>query len=218
MLRELLDLAVPGACPGCGRPGVAGICPRCRRELAAAPCPVRPRVPAAVPVWALGGYVGARRRLVLRAKEHGDAAAREAIGATFAAGLLDLSARGHLPDPRMGVVTLVPAPTRAAAARRRGGDPVAAAARAAAARVPGLAVRPLLVTAAAAADSAELGAAARRRNLSGRVRPRPRAAAPAGPVVLVDDVLTTGATVAEAALVLASLGVSPAAALVFAEA
>jgi predicted amidophosphoribosyltransferase len=94
---------------------------------------------------------------------------------------------------------LVPAPGRRAAARRRGGDPVTSMARAAAGFAAGAGlptgVAPCLVTAGSARDSVGLNAAARSANLAGRVRWRAAAAPPAGSaVLLVDDVLTTGAT------------------------
>ena len=63
---------------------------------------------------------------------------------------------------------------------------------------------------------------ARERNVAGRVLPRRRRlarfGAPPGDVVLVDDVVTTGATLAESVRVLRSAGVPVAAALVIAAA
>jgi predicted amidophosphoribosyltransferase len=58
-------------------------------------------------------------------------------------------------------------------------------------------------------DSAGLDAGERRRNLAGRFRcrPLPGGALPAGVVVLVDDVVTSGATLTEAARTLAALRV-----------
>ncbi|WP_448851423.1 ComF family protein [Corynebacterium sp. 335C] len=213
---RLLDLLAPGACPGCGRPGPAEPCPSCRAELSVPPERVTPRVPCSAPVWACGPYRGVRRRLVLEAKEGGSAAARRAMGAVLAAALARLVAEGALPPP--GV--LVPAPTRAAAARRRGGDPVAAACREAAARLPSCRAATLLVTRGAAADSAGLGARDRRANLSGAVVPAGgcRPGPGEGAAVLVDDVLTTGATASESLLVLASEGLTPAGVIVFAAA
>jgi predicted amidophosphoribosyltransferase len=107
----------------------------------------------------------------------------------------------------------VPAPSRRAAARSRGGDPVTTMARAAAAYTArcGLAtgVAPCLLTAGAARDSVGLVAAARAANLAGRVRWRPAAAPPAGAtVLLLDDVLTTGATAGAACRVLRGAGLA----------
>ncbi|WP_372507092.1 ComF family protein, partial [Mycolicibacillus trivialis] len=79
-----------------------------------------------------------------------------------------------------------------------------------------VAVTPLLRMAVRARDSVGLDAAARQRNLTGRVLWR-RAAQPppAGTeALLVDDIVTTGATAAESVRVLHSRGVAVAAVLV----
>ena len=94
---------------------------------------------------------------------------------------------------------LVPAPSRKAAARSRGGDPVGAMARAAAKEIAGAGVAagvaPCLVTDRSAVDSVGLSPVQRIGNLMGRVRIDP-AGLPAdrGPVIVIDDVITTGAT------------------------
>jgi predicted amidophosphoribosyltransferase len=106
---------------------------------------------------------------------------------------------------RLGVIGdigwLVPAPTRRSAARRRGGDPVAAMATAAARTVAGAGtpsgVAPCLWTGRGARDSVGLDAARRAANLAGRITLDARAAPTDGAcVVVLDDVLTTGATAA----------------------
>ncbi|MBD0324332.1 MAG: ComF family protein, partial [Aldersonia sp.] len=81
----------------------------------------------------------------------------------------------------------------------RGGDPVTAMARAAARRLPRCTVAPVLVLAADAHDSVGMSPAARRDNLAGRVQVRASVVFDhvEANVVLVDDVLTTGATAAE---------------------
>lgn len=241
MWGELLDLAVPRDCPGCGAPGA--LCRRCRALLSGPPQRVSPRVPVAAPVWSCGPYAGPRRALVIAAKERGDGVARDAIGSVFAAAIGRLAVDGAIPHPDEAPPVLVPAPTRASAARRRGGDPVTAACRRAASGFPGAVVPALLRTAESASDSAGLSAADRRANAARAIVPvvdhagaaraigsSPRAAvagAPGavpgpgrsgGPVLLVDDVLTTGATVSQSFLVLASVGVRVDAVLVFAHA
>jgi predicted amidophosphoribosyltransferase len=112
-------------------------------------------------------------------------------------------------------MTVVSAPTRRWAARRRGGDPVMRIAVAAAATLPGVAVVQALRTRAFVADSVGLSGADRQRNIGGRVRAvRPVA----GEVVLVDDIVTTGATAAESVRVLHAMGTRVAAVLAVANA
>ena len=75
------------------------------------------------------------------------------------------------------------------------------------------------VTSSTARDSAGLDARARARNLRGAVRLRSGAVpAPGASAILVDDVLTTGATVTESVRVLAENGVDVAAVVVLAAA
>ncbi|WP_295623829.1 ComF family protein [uncultured Corynebacterium sp.] len=216
MWGELLDLAVPRTCPGCGAPG--GVCVECGRAFAAPPRRVSPRVPVAAPVWSCGDYAGARRAVVVAAKEHDVVAARDVMGAVVAAALLHLAAAGHLEHPRQCPPTLVPAPTRPSAARRRGGDPVTHACEVAAKRIRGASVARLLRTGESARDSAGLGATGRRANVAGRILPAVAETTATGPVILVDDVATTGATAAHSVLVLASMGVRASGVLVFSHA
>jgi predicted amidophosphoribosyltransferase len=100
-------------------------------------------------------------------------------------------------------------------ARRRGGDPVTAiCAHACTLLGTGASVLPLLTTSSWARDSAGLSAAARTANLAGAVEISGRGRrwieavrASDTAVVLVDDVLTTGATAAESLKVLARAGI-----------
>ncbi|GAA4403590.1 hypothetical protein GCM10023147_45250 [Tsukamurella soli] len=117
-------------------------------------------------------------------------------------------------------IALVPAPAAGWAARRRGGDVVTAvcteAARCAA-PVRRIAVYPALRS-AGVVDSVGLGAAARLGNIAGAVRVDGALPPPGAAVVLVDDVVTTGATLRESVRALAQAGVPVAAALTVAAA
>lgn len=179
----MFELILPRRCAGCGAAGSV-LCSRCTAELRSPPFRVTPGVDTYVPVFALGPYAGAHRGVVLAMKERANLAVRSYAGALVDAALGHLEARGDIPDG----AALVPAPTRAAAARARGGDPVDAVCRAS-----GRPTRAVLSLAPQARDQAELSAAQRRENLAGQVRCTTDRL-PRGPVVVVDDVVTTGAT------------------------
>lgn len=219
--RAGADLVVPLLCGGCGRPGVRW-CRSCDDVAHDAPIVLTPRVPLPVGAWALGRYRGPLRGAILELKEHGRRDLVAPLGSALAQGLVTLAAWSELPTVATELI-LVPAPTRMLSARRRGGDPVTAvaveAARTLGARVG---VAPLLRTSMWARDSAGLSARSRVDNLDHAVAVRlgaRRRIAPTRPgtaVVLVDDVLTTGATACESIAVLAGIGVRVDAVLVVA--
>lgn len=210
-LATMLDLVLPLQCGGCDAVATAW-CPECAKDLQVRddePHLITPRLDPGVPVLSLGRYAGARRRAIVALKEHGRTdlhrplagALHDAIGHLLAWGVLQLP------------LTLVPAPTRRSSARRRGGDPVTRIARAAAG--PGIGVEPVLRFKAFTRDSVGLSSAARQRNVAGRVRLlRPVD----GTVVVVDDIVTTGATLTESVHVLQTAGVDVVAALALANA
>lgn len=169
-----------------------------------------------MPVFALGRYAGARRQAIVAVKERGRTDLITPLASTLAAALHRLVAWRMVDLP----LTIIPAPTRRSAARRRGGDPIGRIAAAATARHPGITVAPALRMRALTRDSVGLGSGARERNIAGRVllsRRRLRTDG-GGDVLIVDDVVTTGATLAESVRVLRSGGVAVVAALVIAAA
>ncbi|MGF7123926.1 ComF family protein [Rhodococcus sp. TAF43] len=224
-MRALLDLVLPAECGGCGEPG-SGWCDRCRRTLSDDPVAVHPRVDPGVPVWALGPYAGPRRRAVIAAKERGRRDLAAPLGAALADAVDTLRRWGELDPPQLAPLVLVPAPTRARTARTRGGDPVLRSTQAAARLLEtGCHVCPALSMRRGVRDSVGLSAAQRQDNLAGRICVSAsrrdeivRLGCMGAEVVLVDDVVTTGATSAEAVRVLESEGVQVGAVLVVAAA
>lgn len=214
----MLDLVLPLECGGCGVPSTRW-CEACARELAVAPDQphvVTPRMDPLVPVFALGRYAGARRRAILAMKERGRGDLAAPLACALAVGVHRLLSWGVVEASGEAPLTVVPAPTRGSAARRRGGDPVARLARAAVAGHPAITVAPVLRMKPLARDSVGLGSAARERNIAGRVRLRGRR--PGTEALVVDDVVTTGATARESVRVLHAAGVRVAAVLTLAAA
>ncbi|WP_369132647.1 ComF family protein [Modestobacter sp. I12A-02662] len=206
--RALADLVLPRTCGGCGLPG-AVLCPRCRSWLAH-PRVAQPRrhPPGFPPTVAAGPYAGPVRPAVLAFKERGRAELAAPLGTALA--LAVAAVLSALPPDGGRPVLLVPVPSSAAAVRQRGRDHVRELAGRAAAelRAAGVPARlaPLLRRAAGTRDSAGLTAHERSANLAGRFGPRRRARyPPGGRLVLVDDVVTSGATLVEAARALRAL-------------
>jgi ComF family protein len=203
------DLLLGARCHGCGQPWW-GICPPCRQELASrhpfvtTPIPCPDGFPVTVTSSA---YDSILRRVINAHKE------RQALTLTrFLAERLALSVRQLLAiEPyavRASMIVLVPIPSAARTVRSRGFDATAAMARLAARR---LSVRYLTTTQNAlaqgrsVADQAGLGAAARQKNLAGAFRLRRPVRT--GAVVLVDDLVTTGSSLTEAARVFRMAGI-----------
>jgi len=211
-LAPMLDLILPLECGGCGAPAIRW-CDNCAKELAVAadqPHVVNPRIDPQVPVFALGRYAGARRQAILAMKERGRGDLVAPLACALAVGLHRLLVWGMLETP----LTIVPAPTRRWAARRRGGDPVTRIAVEAVAGHPEISVVRALSMRALARDSVGLTTSARERNVAGRVLLREEP--PYTEVVVVDDIVTTGATARESVRVLQAAGARVAAVLAIA--
>lgn len=215
-LKHVLDLVLPLECGGCGAPSTRW-CDACAKELSVGPDEphvVSPRIDPQVPVFALGRYAGARREAIVAMKDHGRTDLVAPLARALAVGVHRLLTWGMVELP----LTVVPAPTRRSAARRRGGDPVNRMAAAAVAGHPDMAVVVALRMKALVRDSVGLGSAARERNVAGRVLLRSRRLQTVNEVLLVDDIVTTGATVRESVRILQTAGIRVAGVLTIAHA
>jgi ComF family protein len=204
VIEALLDaLAVlsPVSCVGCGRDDRA-LCDECRGCLRA---DVAVRVigdgASAVRVHTALIYGSVVRACILALKESGRtdlvgalaAPLRAAIGAAMSAAIADSPAGSGLAP------VLVAVPTSRSAWRRRGFDPV----RLLCMRARFRPVR-LLKQVRATRRQKTLGVMERGKNLDGSLRARRRLTGQR--VILVDDVLTTGATLLEASRALREAG------------
>jgi predicted amidophosphoribosyltransferase len=220
-MSPLLDLVLPRLCL-CGRTPTGGevLCPSCRSAASGEPRRTRPHpCPPGLPDAAIGGiYAGVLKRAVIAYKERGRRELASVLAGPLASGIDLLPAAGRASTRLAGRLVLVPVPTSPAGWRVRGFDHVLLLARSAVlhmrrADAPAtVSWLPLLEHVRSVSDQAGLTARGRRDNraFSLRVR-RGRAlqvAARTATLVLVDDVMTTGATLAEAARALRAAGLA----------
>jgi ComF family protein len=208
LVRSLLDLVFPLRCAGCGR-GAWPFCPACRDRLGAITPPVcercgRPWTNAVArcrdcPPAEIASarapflYEGPVRSALYRLKFSGWRAVAEALGAAMAT----------VQTGEVDAVTWVPlGPKRRAT---RGYDQARALGRVVG-RALGVPASPFLRRVADTDPQARRGAGERRLAMRGAFAPVGRARPLPPRILLVDDVLTTGATAAECARVLLAGG------------
>lgn len=203
---RLLDLLAPTSCAGCDRPNLpnSAFCAECLEELEPPP----ERSVDGRPVLALASYGGPVATAVKRLKFGG----RSDLAGSLGGMLAEVLVSGGQP--------LVPVPLHRKRLRERGYNQAALLARAAARRA-GVAHHPrLLDRVRCTARQAQLDHEQRQHNVARAFVVR-RGGAPLGrkqpaEVVLVDDVVTTGATVAACIDALGAAGVSVSAVLALA--
>lgn len=197
MRARLLDLIAPPLCVACGAHAgpAAPLCPGCRARM-------RPLPTGGGWLQAVFAYEGPAGALVRALKFGGRAALADAMAAQMAANAAASMLRG----------VLVPVPVHAAHRRRRGVDHTRALAHALAVRA-GL---PLCECLVRAGDPRPQVGRARAERIAGPAGAFVLCAEPPPRALLVDDVVTTGATLAACSAALHSGGCTQIAALVYA--
>lgn len=192
LIREVADFAFASVCVGCGTAGTA-LCVACEQGLV--PAVVRPRSDG-VRLRAGLTYEQVAAAVLRAVKEDGQTSLIRVLRPALAAAVHDLCAGSDAPR-RIDVV--VPLPTSRTAFRRRGFRVPEMLARGT--RIPML--RALAPT-RRVQDQRGLGVAERHRNLAGSLIATRSGQGMAA--LLIDDVITTGATCVEAARALRAAG------------
>ncbi|MGJ7450132.1 ComF family protein [Aquipuribacter sp. MA13-6] len=194
-------LLVPLSCPGCGAVDEV-VCPACRDRLLRGPLLRRPLADGTT-VVASAAWRGPARRLVVAAKESGRRDVGVVLARAVARAVVEV-AWGPGTGPHDPPLLLVAPPVRLVSVLRRGARPTpdlaedaARLLRAAGAQVQAV---QLLRHTRAVADQGGLDREERADNLAGAFETSSRRIGSAGvrrssAVVVVDDVVTTGATV-----------------------
>lgn len=208
LARLMLDVVMPRGCAGCGIADEV-LCDRCLAWFSAVDRPVSSVVSASGAVWCAGWYRGPVRRAVLAWKDHRDEEVGRDLGALIGA-LASRAAPGMPPQ-----VLVVPLPSSRPSLMRRGRWQTLELA---------WAVTDGLRAAGTDADVAPMLRMGRARKSVGAGHARDRAARlegrlrvvgqhgggrhgrQRGRVVLVDDIVTTGATMSRCSSILAKHG------------
>ncbi|MGN6744097.1 MAG: ComF family protein [Amnibacterium sp.] len=190
----LQALVLPVPCSGCGAIGPA-LCTGCRAALHPRPALRHVGVPP-LPAWSGLPYEGVTRAVLLAFKNEGRTEHAPPLAVALRAALV--AALAMAPATAQPGIELVPMPATVRSSRDRGYDPVRVVLRRA--RLP---ARRLLRLDRRPADQRALGRVERQRNVAGSMRSRPAVGLR---VLLVDDVVTTGATLAEAARAVRAAG------------
>ncbi|PFG30857.1 ComF family protein [Paramicrobacterium agarici] len=180
VVGETLAFLMPVSCAGCGDPGVA-VCAVCRGSLADG---ILTRTVDGVRVYSAAPYSGRAKRMLLALKRDGRVDAATVLGEALRAAI-----DAALDDAEGVQVELAAVPASRRSRRTRGFVPVDLIVRRA-----GLTRSRVLAWARRPRDQIGLGRRQRSENLRGAITAR---RASGRRFILVDDIVTSGATLAE---------------------
>ncbi|MEO6471369.1 MAG: phosphoribosyltransferase family protein [Aeromicrobium sp.] len=207
------DLIIGATCAGCGCPAIT-VCDDCIPEFLPKPCAAWPKpipealiAPTKITPVASGIHSGPLRAALAQYKEEGQFGLLRLLSHMLAASIC-------LTAPPDAALALVPIPSSRLTSMKRGQDVVAELAKASAAALRGIGLdcrvsRPLR-HARRVSDQSGLNAIERSLNMAGSFAVGSTTHLEGRSVVLVDDIITTGATVCEAVRVLGEAGFRPA--------
>ncbi len=212
LLRQGLGLFVQQTCPLCDRSSRSCLCPDCQQRLSHCchPQPWRDRAPTApdpdsLPLFAWGAYEGELKRAIAALKYEAQPQLAVPLGEWMAAAWKRHPAPRSLSLPGL----VVPIPLHPSKQRERGFNQAETLARSFCA-IAGLPLAPHGLRRTRATEAQfRLSSAERQTNLAQAfavgesLRQRP----PRHPVLLFDDIYTTGATIRAATAVLRSQGI-----------
>lgn len=212
---DLLNLFLTSTCALCDRASSGGICPSCCRQLeqSSLPEPLQ-NLSSPLPVLAWGQYEGSLRQALALLKYSRKPALAQALGIHLGRSWQQHSSamlRSRRPNFSPGAQpVVVPIPLHPDRQQQRGFNQAELLARGFC-RFSGLSLAADgLVRVRATQAQHGLGAQARQRNLAGAfaLGPAFQTARPTGPVLLLDDIYTTGATAQAAAAALRRHGIA----------
>ncbi|WP_055427049.1 ComF family protein [Bifidobacterium aesculapii] len=192
LVADMTNLILPRGCAGCDAPDEV-LCPSCAALFAC----VVPFTPPAdgIASYACSVYKGATRRVILAWKDHADAECDRALSGAMRV----LASQVTRTVTGGAMMVVVPAPSSARSARRRGRRHLMPVARSLAAWYRSMGVRARAVDALsvhAAGKAVEtMGRAGRVARVTGsHINVRDAASVRGCDVILIDDIVTTGAT------------------------
>lgn len=206
-----LDWWIVPPCPLCRRPAKAVFCQDCQRRLQAERLATWPVTTDPWPLYAWGIHRGALRRAIYCLKYEGQRRIGSVLGEWLGSRWVE-SQSTSLGSP--GAYTVVPIPLHAERLRQRGYNQAALISQAFCERTGLRHLPDALVRVRATAAQHELNPLQRQHNLAGAFALKQ---VPATPVLLVDDIYTTGSTVQAAQQVLAAAGIPVAGVVVVAQ-